>query len=916
MKRQKATFNELLRRYVKYARKLRRLHNEAINYRKQSILKKRLRHLHEQLLQLRQSISLKSKQLAGASLLVAAMSGYAQHETTFGSLQKGAFSLPQNDIGRTNNFSFVDLDGDQDSDMIVHEGNRTLMVYENTGTPEEPFFVRTGEALLNRAGSSSFLSSSFADIDNDDDLDMIYGDRQGNYNFVMNEGDSLTPDFSSIQQNAFGLMTVQYWSTPEFVDLDADDDYDILAGNLWGRLYYFENVGTATEPVYDSLGTNAFSLGNTSSSNNLDFADIDNDNDLDLMVLGNGNGFHFFENIGDAQNPEFAPVVYDPFSLKTERSTYPSVAFEDLDNDGDFDLMTGQAGGFRYFENIGTKDEPLFAPYKIGAFGLPDGVSNRSSVTLGDIDGDSDLDLLSGEYSGVLYYFENVGDIHQAAFDAAQALPFGLEETVAQNNLSLFYTFPQFYDIDDDGDIDILSGDYDGEFQYFQNVGTPETPDFEFIEENPFGLEDMGKRSNFDLADLDDDGDLDLLSGEYENGFVYFENTSGNREFDFADQELNPFNLEALSGYNSNVVFYDFDMDGDLDFISGNSSSIYYFENVGDKTRPDFAAPVQDPFGLESISDGNLTPDLGDLDGDGDPDLLFGSANGDFYYAENTSKIRAGLSPLNGATNVCANDTAYLVFDKYVELVQPGSIELYDLSDSTLVATVDAQTALGDDQKTLTLPLQNTDVNKQYAIVIADSMFIDHNDQYNTNMAELDFWTFTSGKFKQYLTFEAFPLKYTNDSDFEIDAMSSSELPLSFTSSNEQVASIIGNVVHIEGEGITLITATQERDDNFKSVSKSQQLEVKLVSATQQAFEHNEELELSPNPASEYIEVTIPQNEVNSWSVVDAKGEEHRLSEMQEHNLMRFQIGNLPSGFYILQIETKYGTQRTRFVKL
>src|SRR3989338_3254117 len=127
----------------------------------------------------------------------------------------------------------------------------------------------------------------------------------------------------------------------------------------------------------------------------------------------------------------------------------------------------------------------------------PFGISNTSPVPVGvfddvDIDGDGDMDLIqegyvSSPYGGALLYFENTGNSTTPVFGTSVVNPFGL-------SASLEYGAPEAADMDNDGDMDLLVGGYDGsgsgfgQIQYFQNTGTANTPAFAAPLLNPFGL--------------------------------------------------------------------------------------------------------------------------------------------------------------------------------------------------------------------------------------------------------------------------------------------------------------------------------------------------------------------------------------------------------------------------------------------
>ncbi len=171
----------------------------------------------------------------------------------------------------------------------------------------------------------------------------------------------------------------------------------------------------------------------------------------------------------------------------------------------------------------------------------------------------------------------------------------------------------------------------------FTTLRIPElhmAPSFATEVENPFGLTDIGSTSRPTFADLDNDGDLDMISGDRYSDFFYFENTGTATAPAFAAPEDNLFDFTGTGDITS-PTFLDLDNDGDLDMLSGEKKgSFFYFENTGTSTAPAFATPEENPFGFTSIG-GYSTPTFADLDNDGDLDMLAGIYFGNFYYFEN-----------------------------------------------------------------------------------------------------------------------------------------------------------------------------------------------------------------------------------------------------------------------------------------
>jgi hypothetical protein len=128
---------------------------------------------------------------------------------------------------------------------------------------------------------------------------------------------------------------------------------------------------------------------------------------------------------------------------------------------------------------------------------------------------------------------------------------------------------------------------------------------------------------------VDGDGDLDLFVGEGSGTLNFYENTggSGRAEFTLVDDEFGDFDV----GRRSLPVLYDLDGDADLDLVVGSESEgIRIFRNEGTPTTPVFV----DDGALELEDFGFAAPAFGDLDGDGDDDILIGGNRGGLWFYE------------------------------------------------------------------------------------------------------------------------------------------------------------------------------------------------------------------------------------------------------------------------------------------
>ena len=272
-------------------------------------------------------------------------------------------------------------------------------------------------------------------------------------------------EFIDPQINPFGLADVGSFSSPTFADLDDDGDLDAFIGEeASGSTFYFENIGDAGRPEFTNPVTDPFGLAPVGGGSNPEFVDIDGDGDLDAFV-GNypGGDIHFFENTGSATNPAFATATVNPFSL-TNTGGFNSPTLVDIDGDGDLDAFIGNYpdGNTLFFENTGSTNSPTFAPPETNPFGLANS-GTFSSPILVDIDGDDDLDAFIGAGDGNIIYFENTGSASNPTFTAATTSPFGLQNVGGYNN-------PTFADIDSDGDLDAFFGAADGQVHVFENI--------------------------------------------------------------------------------------------------------------------------------------------------------------------------------------------------------------------------------------------------------------------------------------------------------------------------------------------------------------------------------------------------------------------------------------------------------------
>jgi hypothetical protein len=518
--------------------------------------------------------------------------------------------------------TFADLDGDGDLDAFLGDNNGTLSFFENTGSVARPAFVPTASNPFGLVAVAARTAPAFADLDADGDLDALVGTADGNTLLFVNSGTETAPAFAPPLVDPFGLVDVGDASAPVAVDFDADGDLDIFVGRSDGNVLFFENTGAASAAAFAAPVTNAFLIGNVGDYAVPSFGDVDNDGDLDALIGAGSGETYLFQNTGSAGAPAF--VVQNAISYGIPGvSSAASPELVDFDRDGDLDVFVGGDDGRTRLAASGASEASLRF---IGPLELAD-VGSFASPAPADLDGDGDIDLYLGEYEGDLLLLENQGTPTFPSFLAPVAIPFGLAGG--------FYAAPAFADVDGDADLDALLGDVSGSVLFVANTGTATAPEFVAPTSNPFGLANVGMRAAPAFADLDDDGDLDGLVGEAAGGSHYFANTGDALVPAFAAPVVSPFGLPTLALAKPELA--DVDQDGDLDaWIGAEDGNVHFAENTGTASQPAFATPLVSPFGLDDVGL-QSAPAFADIDGDGDLDAFVGAYFGGTIFFANLS---------------------------------------------------------------------------------------------------------------------------------------------------------------------------------------------------------------------------------------------------------------------------------------
>ena len=277
--------------------------------------------------------------------------------------------------------SFTDIDSDGDQDLVIGKFDGSLKYYENTGTAlAAAYTLRTGATSpFNGIGVVFFSTPTFVDVDSDGDQDLVIGDSSGTFNYYENTGTALTAAYTlrTGAANPFDGLDVGINSAPTFSDVDNDGDLDLISGEDGDTLKYYENIGSATAPVY-TLRTGAadpFDGIDEDVHSAPSFVDIDNDGDQDLVIGGDFGdlGYYINTSIPTLSNFALRTGAADPFD-GIDVAAHSAPSFVDIDNDGDQDLVIGAGLGYlSYYENTGTALAPIYTE-RTGAANPFDGI--------------------------------------------------------------------------------------------------------------------------------------------------------------------------------------------------------------------------------------------------------------------------------------------------------------------------------------------------------------------------------------------------------------------------------------------------------------------------------------------------------------------------------------------------------------
>jgi hypothetical protein len=256
-------------------------------------------------------------------------------------------------------------------------------------------------------------------------------------------------------------------------------------------------------------------------------ADLDADGDLDLIIADQSLGFlKGFRNTGGKCSPiwtadESLVENIGPFPPRSGWARWGWPALGDLDNDGDVDLILDYQFGYLGFRNNGNETVPQWSLDNSLIAGAESPWSFETP-TLGDLDGDGDLDLLKRTGNGVTSGYRNIGDPSSPLWTQDDSLVWGIPSYPVEWGQTLD---PNLYDLDFDGDLDLILNLAVGGVHGFRNIGTTASPLWVEDENLVINLSfpSGSYATQLAIGDLNDDGKPDIIGLSQVLSFVGYQ---------------------------------------------------------------------------------------------------------------------------------------------------------------------------------------------------------------------------------------------------------------------------------------------------------------------------------------------------------------------------------------------------------
>ena len=545
---------------------------------------------------------------------------------------------------------------------------------------------KNGVELVNPwAGGANVPQVSPIDLNADNILDLMIFDKNGDQiNCFINHGTEGIVDYHYAPEYNLKFPELEDWVLLR--DYNCDNKMDILSSHK-GGIRVYKNTSIENELYFELLDTIKTNRGSgptnlyVSSVDIPHVGDIDYDGDLDILtfgIIGSRVELHknnSIEDYGtcDSLNFELEDECWGDFS---ENFSDNSVTLYDCEEQytGENHSSGMQFNNSNFVTSKNTNTNK--SEFTTNSLNFSEPKHSGSTLTALDLNNDSYFELLLGDIT-----FDNIVMLENSA-PSENALMIN-QDTAFPNysesvNLSRFPA-AYYFDFDNDNKKDLIvapNGDnVSNNFEniwFYKNQASDESINLNLIARNALldQMIEVGSGAHPVFFDYNNDSLMDIIianygyyteSGNYNSQLALYKNVgdASNPEFEWVTDDFS--DLGTLN-FENNIIptFGDIDGDGDQDMIVGDSNgNIHLLNNIYFNSTSNFYINAIEYFDIDVGS--FASPFLIDLDRDGDLDLIIGSRQGQiFHYNNEGSPYEANFVLVNEQFgNINLTDSVY-----------------------------------------------------------------------------------------------------------------------------------------------------------------------------------------------------------------------------------------------------------------
>ncbi|MGB1307151.1 MAG: T9SS type A sorting domain-containing protein, partial [Flavobacteriales bacterium] len=288
------------------------------------------------------------------------------------------FEFSQKDFLQDNTLDFgsgaypivIDYNNDGLKDLLI--GNygyfnnsnpiSQLALLRNIGSLSEPNFEVIDrdfgglstialDTILNETVKGIF--PALADLDNDGDVDMIVGDNNGKLHYFKNNANAGQDAVFELENVNFFNIDIGQHSAPFLYDMNDDNLFDLIIGQVDGTITYAENMGTIDNPVFNTLTEDFGGISVNNDESLYGFSTpfvFEQDNEINILIGSESGRIYHYKSVNNDLSINFELISDNFQSIGKGKNT--AILFDDFTNDGKRDLFLGmQSGGLFYFVN-------------------------------------------------------------------------------------------------------------------------------------------------------------------------------------------------------------------------------------------------------------------------------------------------------------------------------------------------------------------------------------------------------------------------------------------------------------------------------------------------------------------------------------------------------------------------------------